>query len=562
MIRILILCSIAALFLVDSKAQNPNALDFDGINDYVQTSYEGVAFTAPRTVEAWIKTTANADPNQGGIQQIITDWGSFTTGGRFTFNVLWNNAIRLEVGGNGVSGNIDVTDGQWHHVAAVFTPGPGNDVALYVDGELDVEGELTVAVQTGSDVDMRIGFRVDNERRFDGAIDEVRVWNYSRTQEELQADMMTEFCEIPPSLKAYYTFNHGEAGGNNVGEYTLTDYSGNDNDGSLVNFMLFGNSSNWVEGAPLELGATTTTETADDCTSYTWQEDGVTYYESGIYSVLYEAESGCDSIVSLDLTIHGLNEGFEDVISCESYTWSANDMTYTQNGSYEALLIDQYGCDSIATLNLLIGFPDEVFYETEVCDSMTWVNDEVLNETGTYIDTLFNVLGCDSVVILDLVVHTLSNDITDDSAGTLSASDDNATYQWLNCNNNYAVIDGETGQQFTPDASGSYAVQLSSEYCGLDTSDCTEVIITSAGQLPGFDWNMSPNPALDILNFSFGGPVTEIRFFNLAGNLVKEERVGKRTSFGVDISSLVAGLYTVVIYAEDQVIRSKFTKGD
>ena len=37
-------------------AQNQNALDFDGTNDYVETDFAGISGTGSRTVEAWIKT--------------------------------------------------------------------------------------------------------------------------------------------------------------------------------------------------------------------------------------------------------------------------------------------------------------------------------------------------------------------------------------------------------------------------------------------------------------------------------------------------------------------------
>ena len=137
-----------------------NALGLDGVNDYVQTTYQGVLGTAPRTVEAWINTTANANPSNGGVQQIITDWGTFVTGGRFTFNVLWSNAIRLEVGGNGVSGTIPVNDGNWHHVAAVWDPTATNTVSLYVDGALDTANNLTVPLNTVGGTGLRIGQRV------------------------------------------------------------------------------------------------------------------------------------------------------------------------------------------------------------------------------------------------------------------------------------------------------------------------------------------------------------------------------------------------------------------
>lgn len=70
-------------------ANAQNGLSLDGTDDFVQTTYSGVSGNATRTVEAWIKTTTNCDPENGGVQKVIADWGAFTTGARFTFNVLW-----------------------------------------------------------------------------------------------------------------------------------------------------------------------------------------------------------------------------------------------------------------------------------------------------------------------------------------------------------------------------------------------------------------------------------------------------------------------------------------
>ena len=66
-----------------------NALNFDGVDDVVQTNFAGIQGSSQRSIEAWIKTTANAVPTSGGIQQTIVDWGMFSgQGNRFTFNVL------------------------------------------------------------------------------------------------------------------------------------------------------------------------------------------------------------------------------------------------------------------------------------------------------------------------------------------------------------------------------------------------------------------------------------------------------------------------------------------
>ncbi|MFT6921463.1 MAG: hypothetical protein ACJA1C_000457 [Crocinitomicaceae bacterium] len=50
--------SIALLSIFNANAQN--GLSLDGTDDFVQTTYSGVSGNATRTVEAWIKTTANS----------------------------------------------------------------------------------------------------------------------------------------------------------------------------------------------------------------------------------------------------------------------------------------------------------------------------------------------------------------------------------------------------------------------------------------------------------------------------------------------------------------------
>ncbi|MGB1041433.1 MAG: LamG-like jellyroll fold domain-containing protein, partial [Flavobacteriales bacterium] len=140
------LIAIILLVCFESFGQN-TALHFDSLNTHVQTTSPGISGgSQARTIEAWIKTTSNHIPGtSGGKQGVIVDYGTFVTGGRFTFNVLWGNAIRIEVGGNGLSGSIPVNDGNWHHVAVVYNPSATNKYSLYVDSVLDVTGNLTVS---------------------------------------------------------------------------------------------------------------------------------------------------------------------------------------------------------------------------------------------------------------------------------------------------------------------------------------------------------------------------------------------------------------------------------
>jgi hypothetical protein len=249
-----------------------NGLHYDGVNDIVTTTYGGISGSNPRTIEAWIKTSST-----NGEQQVIVDWGNLATSQRFTFNIINNSFLRLEVQGNGLTGNIVINDGNWHHVSTVFNPNATNKVSLYVDGVLDVAGNLTVAVNTNINVPVRIGRRIDDVKTFNGSIDEVRIWNVARTQAQIQASMNNELCAPQANLMAYYKFNEGVASGSNTSVITVPDFSGNNNTGTLTNFALTGNTSNWVAGQNLPQQTIDDTVTNDNTGTLTANETGATY---------------------------------------------------------------------------------------------------------------------------------------------------------------------------------------------------------------------------------------------------------------------------------------------
>src|SRR5690554_8039293 len=80
-----------------------------------------------------------------------------------------------------------------------------------------------------------------------------------------------------------------------------------------------------------------TTVTEEVCGSYTWSANNQTYTSSGVYTETLATVEGCDSIVTLDLTISG--QAVSTTVTeevCGSYTWSANNQTYTSSGVYRS----------------------------------------------------------------------------------------------------------------------------------------------------------------------------------------------------------------------------------
>ena len=87
--------------------------------------------------------------------------------------------------------------------------------------------------------------------------------------------------------------------------------------------------------------------------SYTWQ--GTTYTESGDYTKTLQTANGCDSVVTLHLSICTIQYAEFSESVTESYTW--NGVTYTKSGDYVQYLQTVGGCDSIVMLHLTIKAP-------------------------------------------------------------------------------------------------------------------------------------------------------------------------------------------------------------
>ena len=385
-----------------------NALQFDGVNDIVTVNYPGILGNNARTVEAWIKTTANYDPNTGGVQGVISDWGTFTNSNRSTFNILFNNAIRFEVNGNGVNGTIPVNDGNWHHVAMVYDPTATLKVSLYVDGVLDIAGNLTIPVNTLSSY-VRLGQRVDGIHFLNGKMDEFRLWSVALTQAQIIANKDKELCHLnDPNLKLYYTFNQGLANGANAGLTTVHDWSPNQKDGTLVNFTLTGATSNWVSGAPLSAGFSVATSTETSCGVYTSALNGQQYAASGTYSINGLTQAGCDSLLTLNLTVLPSYLSVENNTSCASYHWAQTGQTYTTSGIYYDSLTAINGCDSIFKLNLTILPVSNQISHVYSCGAYAWNQTGMMyNDSGTYSDTLMSTQGCDSIITILLTVYPI-----------------------------------------------------------------------------------------------------------------------------------------------------------
>ena len=177
----------------------------------------------------------------------------------------------------------------------------------------------------------------------------------------------------------------------------------------------------------------TGTSTVDTCDTYDWNGETITV--SGIYNQTFTNVAGCDSVHSLDATIRYSNTGTSIINTCDTYDW--NGQTITTSGSYDQTFTNVAGCDSVHTLVATINSSNTGTSTVDTCDTYDWDGVTYIS-TGTYSNTYTNVSGCDSV-------HTLNLTINYANTGT-STVDTCDTYDW---NGETITVSGIYNQTFT-----------------------------------------------------------------------------------------------------------------
>jgi len=300
------------------------------------------------------------------------------------------------------------------------------------------------------------------------------------------------------------------------------------------------------------------------CDSYTWTSgDGNTYTGSGSYSTTLVNSQGCDSTATLNLTILANSSGpTETVTSCGIYTWAADGNIYNSSGIYTASLVNAAGCDSIVTLDLTIAANNSGAATITACNAYFWTGtNQTYTVSGTYTATLTNSSGCDSVATLDLTISSINASINYLDVVTLTAGQSGATYQWLDCNNNYSPISGQTNQTYTAIVNGSYAVEVTMNGC-VDTSGCRTISSVGIIENDFAALDVFPNPTFGKITVEIGehSDLIKVSLFNLNGQLIEQKEFLNSDSFDFYIKGAPAYYILEIETLEEKKAKIKILK--
>ncbi|MEQ8473863.1 MAG: FG-GAP-like repeat-containing protein [Marinoscillum sp.] len=286
------------------------------------------------------------------------------------------------------------------------------------------------------------------------------------------------------------------------------------------------------------------TVTASICEGDTYTFGTQSLTTAGEYMETFTSLSSCDSTVTLTLTVDPVYAETATASICEGDAYTFGTQSLTLAGEYTETFTSLSSCDSTVTLTLRVNPIYEETASVTICsgDSYDFGN-QILTTSGEYTENFMSMAGCDSVVVLNLVVAEVIVEVAL-SGDVLSSSQEADSYQWYECaSTGEILIEGATDSEFSPAASGSYSLKLSTAGCQF-FSECVafERIVLDVPTVVDL---VFPNPTSRWVNINPIG-FRKVTVIDMSGKVIL-----KSSSSHFDMGSLESGTYLLKVTTTD-----------
>ncbi len=267
--------------------------------------------------------------------------------------------------------------------------------------------------------------------------------------------------------------------------------------------------------------------------------NGQTISQSGAYKDTVQTAGGCDSIITLSVTVFNKIEQIINASICTGQSYNFDGQSLTQAGQYFDTLQTTLGCDSFITLNLAVNSFVTGSVSKAICQGETLTfNGQDLTQQGQYLDTLISTGGCDSILTLTLTVNSLPQPTIIQSGFDLSTQTF-TSYQWQLNNND---ISNSDNQSYTATQNGNYTVVVTDDNGCSNTSGVVNVIGVGILDVVEFDLHIYPNPTNSTIDIQTEATIETIKLYNLQGQVVMNS---PSNTTQIDLSNLAEGAYLI-----------------
>jgi hypothetical protein len=291
-----------------------------------------------------------------------------------------------------------------------------------------------------------------------------------------------------------------------------------------------------VSASVFATSASASTQTT--CSNQPVLFNGVLINIGGTYLDTFTNVAGCDSVVTLNLTVTPTSTGTVDQTVCAGASYTFNGATLSVTGVYLDTFTNALGCDSVVTLNLTVRAASTGTIDQSICPGDVYLFNGINRTTaGVFKDTLINITGCDSVVTLNLSL--LAN-----STGTITTTIANGSSYLFN------------GVNLTQP--GVYKDTLTNT-AGCDSLVTLNLSVgTAIANIKEATWEMSiyPNPAMSNATVSYTLPtetaILDIILLDAQGKVMMADKVNQPKITGtypLNLKGIASGLYFVRLTA-------------
>jgi len=291
---------------------------------------------------------------------------------------------------------------------------------------------------------------------------------------------------------------------------------------------------------------------------------------TGTYTDTLGAANGCDSIVTLNLVVGSAITYVYNASICAGTSYSFNGTDLTTAGSYTDTIVVPGSCDSIITVDLVVNEPSFDTIVASICIGNNYsFNGETYTATGLYTTTLTNAEECDSFVTLNLTVDSLPKVVWKLYEDTICAFDTLALTGGSPLGGAYSGA-GVTGSTFIPPdmLPGTYLLA----YSYTDSNSCTDsarqtFVVDPCEGINSLSVERSitlyPNPASDVLILQsdiFTNNKMIPAIYDITGRMITVSFVQQNNKIFINTANLAMGTYCVRLNIDGLWVSKRFVK--